>query len=74
MLAVLVERQQVRDWYTTKEFAQAVGARYAVALNSGLRLVAHVPGSRSHFAEGSEVHLSWAPDRIWILPPEKEGD
>src|SRR5204862_7673282 len=47
--------------------------RYAVALNSGLRLVAHVPGSRSHFAEGSEVHLSWAPDRIWILPPEKGG-
>jgi hypothetical protein len=33
-----------------------------------------VPGSRSHFAEGSEVHLSWAPDRIWILPPEKGGD
>jgi putative spermidine/putrescine transport system ATP-binding protein len=48
--------------------------RYAVALNSGLRLVANVPGSRSHFAEGSEVHLSWAPDRIWILPPEKGGD
>ena len=25
MLAVLVERQQVRDWYTTQEFARAVG-------------------------------------------------
>jgi hypothetical protein len=25
MLVVLVERQQVRDWYTTQEFAQAVG-------------------------------------------------
>lgn len=25
MLAVLVERQQVKDWYTTQEFAEAVG-------------------------------------------------
>jgi hypothetical protein len=25
MLAVLVERQQVREWYTTQEFARAVG-------------------------------------------------
>jgi hypothetical protein len=24
LLAVLVERQQVRDWYTTQEFAKAV--------------------------------------------------
>lgn len=25
MLVVLVERQQVREWYTTQEFARAVG-------------------------------------------------
>jgi hypothetical protein len=25
MLVVLVERQQVREWYTTQEFAQTVG-------------------------------------------------
>jgi hypothetical protein len=25
MLAALVERQQVREWYTTQEFARAVG-------------------------------------------------
>jgi hypothetical protein len=25
MLAVLVERQQVRDWYTVEEFARVVG-------------------------------------------------
>ncbi len=25
MLAMLVERQQVREWYTTQEFARAVG-------------------------------------------------
>jgi hypothetical protein len=25
MLLVLVERQQTREWYTTQEFAQAVG-------------------------------------------------
>jgi hypothetical protein len=25
LLAVLVDRQQVRDWYTTQEFARAVG-------------------------------------------------
>jgi putative spermidine/putrescine transport system ATP-binding protein len=45
--------------------------RYAIALESGQRIVAHVPGSRTYFPEGAEVHLDWAPDRIWILPPEK---
>ena len=25
LLVVLVERQQVREWYTTEEFARAVG-------------------------------------------------
>lgn len=25
LLAILVERQQVREWYTTEEFARAVG-------------------------------------------------
>ena len=25
LLAVLVERQQVREWYTTEEFARAIG-------------------------------------------------
>jgi hypothetical protein len=25
MLAILVDRQSVRDWYTTSEFAQAIG-------------------------------------------------
>jgi hypothetical protein len=25
LLALLVERQQVRDWYTTHEFAKAIG-------------------------------------------------
>jgi ABC-type Fe3+/spermidine/putrescine transport system ATPase subunit len=48
--------------------------RYAITLKSGLRLLAQVPGSRSHFPEGAEVHLSWAPDRIWILPSEKGGE
>jgi putative spermidine/putrescine transport system ATP-binding protein len=45
--------------------------RYTIALRSGLRVLAHVPGSRSYFSEGAEVHLTWAPDRIWILPQEK---
>ena len=25
MLSALVERQQVRDWYTTEEFAKTIG-------------------------------------------------
>ena len=47
--------------------------RYAIALPSGQRLMAQVPGSRSYFTEGASVQLDWAPDRVWILPPER-GD
>jgi hypothetical protein len=37
MLALLVERQQVREWYTTLEFAQAVGkAEFTIRENCRL--------------------------------------
>ena len=45
--------------------------RYAVTLASGVRLIAHVPGSRPQFVVGAKVQLDWHPDRVWILPHEK---
>jgi ABC-type Fe3+/spermidine/putrescine transport system ATPase subunit len=44
--------------------------RYAIALNSGFELIAHVPGSRSKLPEGAHVNLEWEPDRVWLLPGE----
>ncbi|MFO1171265.1 MAG: ABC transporter ATP-binding protein [Hyphomicrobiaceae bacterium] len=44
--------------------------RYAVTLDSGFELIAHVPGSRSKLPEGAHVALEWEPDRVWLLPGE----
>jgi hypothetical protein len=38
LLVVLVERQQVREWYTTEEFARAVGkAEFTIRENCRLK-------------------------------------
>jgi spermidine/putrescine ABC transporter ATP-binding subunit len=42
--------------------------RYAVALESGFEVIAHVPGSRSKHSEGAHVNLEWEPDQVWLLP------
>ncbi len=44
--------------------------RYAVALDSGFEIIAHVPGSRSKLPEGAHVNLDWEPDQVWLLPGE----
>jgi ABC-type Fe3+/spermidine/putrescine transport system ATPase subunit len=44
--------------------------RYAVRLDSGLDMMAHVAGSRQRFAEGSRVELAWDPERVWLIPAE----
>jgi spermidine/putrescine ABC transporter ATP-binding subunit len=44
--------------------------RYAVRLDSGLDMMAHVTGSRQRFAEGRRVELTWDPTRVWLIPAE----
>jgi putative spermidine/putrescine transport system ATP-binding protein len=44
--------------------------RYAVRLDSGLDMTAHVSGSRQRFAEGKRVELAWDPARVWLIPSE----
>jgi spermidine/putrescine ABC transporter ATP-binding subunit len=44
--------------------------RYAVRLDSGLDMTAHVSGSRHRFAEGKRVELTWDPARVWLIPAE----
>lgn len=46
--------------------------RYAVKLDSGLSMTAHVTGSRQRFAEGRRVELAWDPARVWLIPAENE--
>jgi putative spermidine/putrescine transport system ATP-binding protein len=48
-------------------------ARYSVAVDGGRTLTVNVGGSRTRFAEGSTVWLSWDPDRVWLLPDETGG-
>jgi putative spermidine/putrescine transport system ATP-binding protein len=45
--------------------------RYAVQLDSGLEMTAHVTGSRQRFAEGKRVELAWDPARVWLIPAEE---
>jgi putative spermidine/putrescine transport system ATP-binding protein len=44
--------------------------RYAVQLDSGLEMTAHVTGSRQRHAEGKRVELAWDPARVWLIPAE----
>ncbi len=44
--------------------------RYAVQLDSGLEMMAHVTGSRQRYAEGKRVELVWDPARVWLIPAE----
>jgi ABC-type Fe3+/spermidine/putrescine transport system ATPase subunit len=44
--------------------------RYAVRLDSGLDMTAHVSGSRHRYAEGKRVELAWDPTRVWLIPAE----
>jgi putative spermidine/putrescine transport system ATP-binding protein len=45
--------------------------RYAVQLDSGLEMTAHVTGSRQRYAEGRRVELAWDPARVWLIPAEE---
>ena len=43
-------------------------ARYGVETASGRMFTANLAGSRSQFAEGDAVWLSWDEDQVWLLP------
>lgn len=45
--------------------------RYAVKLDSGLNMSAHVIGSQERFMEGERVQLAWDPSRVWLIPTTK---
>jgi len=47
--------------------------RYVIVSDRGLRLTAHVAGSRKRVAEGETVEVKWDPARVWILPATEEG-
>jgi Helix-turn-helix domain len=69
MLAVLVERQQIREWYTTQEFAQTVGkAEFTVRewcrhgrLNAEKRI------------SGRGAYSAWVVSHTELLRYQREG-
>jgi hypothetical protein len=69
MLVVLVERQQVREWYTTEEFAGAVGkAEFTIRENCRLgRLNAEKRQS------GRGAHSQWVISHAELLRYQREG-
>jgi hypothetical protein len=69
MLTVLVERQQVREWYTTQEFGQAVGkAEFTVREWCRLgRLKAEKRMS------GRGAHTAWVISHAEVLRYQREG-
>jgi hypothetical protein len=69
MLCVLVERQQQRDWYSTDQFARAVGlAEFTVREHCRLnRLKAEKRRS------GRGAHCSWAISHSELLRFQREG-
>ncbi len=69
LLLVLVERQQVREWYSVEEFARIVGrAPFTVRqwANTG-RIVA------SKKESGRGAHASWAISHQELLRFQREG-
>jgi hypothetical protein len=69
LLLVLVERQQVREWYSVEEFARIVGrAPFTVRqwANSG-RIVASKKDS------GRGAHTSWVISHAELLRYQREG-
>jgi hypothetical protein len=69
LLLVLVERQQVREWYSVEEFARIVGrAPYTVRQwANNRRIVA------SKKESGRGAHASWAISHEELLRFQREG-
>jgi hypothetical protein len=69
MLVVLVERQQVREWYTTQEFAQAVG-KAEFTIREYCRL-GRLKAEKRHSGRGA--HPQWVLSHAELLRYQKEG-
>ncbi len=47
--------------------------RYTLRTAKGQELRAHVTGQHARHREGAQVHLTWDPDRVWLLPGSTEA-
>lgn len=69
MLAVLVEGQQVRQWYSVEEFARLVG-RSAFTCRQWCRL-GRIQAEKKHSGRGA--HAAWAISHNELLRYQREG-
>ncbi len=69
LLAVLVERQQVREWYTTEQFAQLVGkAEFTVR-----EWCRHGRIAAEKRLSGRGAHPSWVVSHAELQRFQREG-
>jgi hypothetical protein len=69
LLCVLVGRQQVREWYTTKEFARVVG-KAEFTIREYCRL-GRLQASRQ--ASGRGAHAAWVISHAELQRYQREG-
>jgi hypothetical protein len=69
MLAALIERQQVRDWYSTEEFARLAG-KAEFTVREWCRLGRVRAQKRS---SGRGAHPAWVISHTEVLRYQREG-
>jgi hypothetical protein len=69
MLALLVERQQAREWYSVEEFAHVVG-RSEFTCREWCRL-GRIQAEKK--ASGRGAHAAWAISHVELLRFQREG-
>jgi len=69
MLAVVVEKQQVREWYTTHEFAKTVG-KAEFTIRSYCRMARLRAEKR---VSGRGAHAAWVISHAEMLRYQREG-
>jgi hypothetical protein len=70
MLAVLVERQQVQEYYTTREFARLVGNKAEFTIREYCRLGRLRAEKRQ---SGRGKHPAWVLSHAELLRYQREG-
>ena len=69
MLAVLIEQQQVREWYSVEEFARIVG-RAEITCREWCRTT-RIKGEKKHSGRGA--HASWVISHEELQRYQREG-
>ena len=69
LLLVLVEQQQVREWYSVEEFARIVGRAEFTVRQWCLHTRVHAETKES----GRGAHASWAISHTELLRFQREG-